>query len=46
MSDYHFLNDVVGIKEVSQAIEKLEMKIDECTDGVDDDKIFGYNLKK
>ena len=46
MSDYHYLEDVLGIKQISQAIEVLDMKLDECQDGVDDDKIVDYNMKR
>jgi len=46
MSDYHFLHDVMGIKQISSAIEVLDMKLDEQKDGVDDEKIVEYNMRK
>lgn len=32
MSDYQFLNDIVGIKNISNFIEKIEMQIEELKD--------------
>ena len=46
MSDYHYLNDVLAMKDLSLQIEKLDMKIDECTEDVDENKIYNYNMRK
>lgn len=32
MSDYQYLEDVVGIKKISQEIEKIDHKLDESYD--------------
>tara|TARA_B110000285_G_C14862193_1_gene485086 strand:- start:386 stop:499 length:114 start_codon:yes stop_codon:yes gene_type:complete len=32
MSDYQFLDDIVGIKEISRVIEKIDMQIEEIED--------------
>lgn len=42
MSDYQYMSDVVNIKKLSNDIIKLDLKIDECKDVVDDKRKKKY----
>ena len=46
MSDYQYMNDVVSIKKLSNDIIKLDMKIDECKDGIHDARKKTYYKEK
>jgi hypothetical protein len=46
MSDYQYMSDVVNIKKLSNDIIKLDLKIDECKDVVDDKRKKKYLKEK
>ena len=46
MSDYKFLEDVVGMKKLSQDIERIDLKKKRLAHGVDDLKIEKYELQR
>ena len=46
MSDYQYLEDVVGMKKISQGIERIDLTIKHLRIGIDDDKIEKHMMKK